>query len=119
MLDLRDVENYLLSGTEVTFEAQGTSMFPTIFSGDVVTIEPIQKSLESLTPEDIIFVKMKRSYALHRFYEFDGRTLSTKGDNLEFLDQDIECCIGILTQRRKTLKSLLKRLKYWALKIPL
>ena len=114
MIDWTDIEKLLSDGKTVSIRVRGVSMYPSLFTDDIITLAPLQGKPQK---EGIYFVKLKNSYAIHRFHHMKDTKIITKGDNLLDVDGEIEKLIGVVTKRKRTLTSLLKRLKYYFLKI--
>lgn len=104
------IEEILEKKQSVDLQVKGTSMYPSLFTGDRVRIEPIE---EDVCLKDIVLIKTKdQQYYLHRIIELEPQ-LVVKGDNIQEVDKDIEKMIGIVKDHRKTAIGLLKRLKYF------
>ncbi len=53
----------LAAGRSVKFRPRGNSMIPRIYSGNEITVEPVQES--QLKANDIVFCKVKGFYFIH------------------------------------------------------
>ena len=115
MIDWGSVEEILNTQTSVKLKVRGVSMYPYLFTDDEVTIEPVLNSHNSYTSKDILFVNSSNRYLIHRYYSSHDDKMLTKGDNLKTPDFPADKVIGIVTRRKYTFKSLLKRFKYYIL----
>ena len=70
----------LTSGGTIRLQALGTSMLPSIWPGDVLSIEP--KSGEEIVPGDIVLVARDGRFFIHRLIEKRSSTWITRGDSL-------------------------------------
>ena len=61
---MRAQAEQLLKGETITFKVKGNSMYPIIFSGETVTVEPIVDKC-SLEPYDVVLCKVSGRYYLH------------------------------------------------------
>lgn len=78
-----------LKKDRLRFRALGSSMFPLIRNGDLVTIKPVDP--DDLSTGDIIFFEKNDSLILHRIIEeekFKGK-FTTKGDNMPICDHAV------------------------------
>ncbi len=103
------VEEILKNKKSVSITVRGTSMYPTLFSGDQVTLIPYDKKIH---PGDIILVRPKDQFLLHRLVEKKEGLYYTKGDNVSDQDPPSVEIIATLCHQKKTILSRLKRLKY-------
>src|SRR5579859_491569 len=70
----------LRSGGAVRLQALGASMLPTIWPGDVLTIE--NKATEETVPGDIVLVARDQRFLIHRLIEKRGSQCITRGDSM-------------------------------------
>jgi hypothetical protein len=70
----------LTSGCAVRLQALGTSMLPSIWPGDVLSIEP--KSGEEILPGDIVLVARDGRFFVHRLIKKSSSAWITRGDSL-------------------------------------
>jgi Peptidase S24-like len=70
----------LSSGRTIRLQALGTSMLPSIWPGDVLSIEP--KSGEKIVLGDIVLVARDGRFFIHRLIQKRNSTLITRGDSL-------------------------------------
>lgn len=68
----------LESGNTIQFNPRGNSMVPLIYSGDRVTVSPID-DFTQLKKGDIVFCKVGRNYYVHKI-----TAISLKKGNLRF-----------------------------------
>lgn len=79
------VAEALSAGHTIRLQAQGTSMLPSIWPGDVLSIEP--KPGREIVPGDIVLVAKQRRFFVHRLIEkYDARWI-TRGDSLAQNDE--------------------------------
>ena len=90
-------------------------MYPYLFTDDLVSIKPIKTDVMGFSKEDILFIKSDNRYLIHRYYSNTNDFVITKGDNLNTPDGPSQRIIGVVTHRKLTVKSLLKRIKYYFL----
>lgn len=72
------VEEYVSQGTPVRIELKGTSMQPTLVSGDVLTLLPIHSDP---VVGDVVLFRTQGRYILHRVVAVDGTHYTMRGDN--------------------------------------
>ncbi|HEV2113268.1 MAG TPA: hypothetical protein VGR50_03910, partial [Terriglobales bacterium] len=92
----------LEQGMSVQFEARGVSMSPTIRSGDMVQVEPLEP--HELRRGDIVLGQDTGRFILHRVMGRDERMCSTRGDSSREADRSIavsEVVGRVLSARRK------------------
>lgn len=92
----------LEQGMSVQFEARGVSMSPTIRSGDMVQVEPLEP--HELHRGDIVLGQDTGRFILHRVMGRDERMCSTRGDSSREADRSIavsEVVGRVLSARRK------------------
>jgi signal peptidase I len=79
----------LRSGLHVHLRAMGTSMLPTLWPGDLLTIESI--AVEQAEPGDLILYMHKGRFFIHRLIEKheDDRTFITRGDCMPAADPPV------------------------------
>ena len=70
----------LSSGGTIRLQALGTSMLPSIWPGDVLSIE--HKSGEEIVPGDIVLVTRDGRFFIHRLIEKSSAAWITQGDSL-------------------------------------
>jgi hypothetical protein len=70
----------LASGGAIRLQALGTSMLPTIWPGDVLSIE--SKPSQEIVPGDIVLVARENRFFIHRLIEKHNATWITRGDSL-------------------------------------
>lgn len=109
LIDWASIETILVHKKKtVVVKVTGTSMAPTIFSGDWVQLAPIYTDTP-LKNQDIVFVRISGKYYIHRYHTDTGLT---KGDNHISWDPLPEIWIGRVQHIEKTFLSRLKRFKY-------
>lgn len=69
-------------GYHLRFQVEGTSMRPTIWPGDIITIDPDRK----VQPGDIIFYHHQGHFLAHRLVACQAGMLLTKGDDSDHPD---------------------------------
>jgi hypothetical protein len=77
----------LRSGGAIRLQALGTSMLPTIWPGDVLTIE--NKAGEESIPGDIVLVARDQRFFIHRLIEKRHSQCVTRGDSMPQNDAPI------------------------------
>jgi hypothetical protein len=77
----------LNSGGTIRLQALGTSMLPSIWPGDVLSIEP--KSGEEIVPGDIVLVARDGRFFIHRLIEKSSAAWITRGDSLPQADAPV------------------------------
>jgi Peptidase S24-like len=70
----------LSSGGTIRLQALGTSMLPTIWPDDVLSIEP--KSGDEIVAGDIVLVARDNRFFIHRLIEKSNSAWITRGDSL-------------------------------------
>src|SRR5271157_1377561 len=70
----------LSSGGAIRLQALGTSMLPSIWPGDVLSIE--HKPGEEIVPGDIVLVARDGRFFIHRLIEKHNSGWITRGDSL-------------------------------------
>ncbi len=106
MTDWKLVEEILGAGTPVEVEVRGTSMYPALFSGEKVLLEPLKdKSAEA---GKCYLTRSQGIYRLHRA-KMENGSLTTRGDNLEFPDPVPEAWLGELISHKRTWKGKARR----------
>lgn len=70
----------LRAGGTIRLQALGTSMLPSIWPGDVLSIE--RKPGEGMVPGDIVLVARDSRFFVHRLIEKHGSRWITRGDSL-------------------------------------
>jgi hypothetical protein len=68
------------SGGAIRLQALGTSMLPSIWPGDVLSIE--SKAREEIVPGHIVLVARDRRFFVHRLIEKRNSQWITRGDSL-------------------------------------
>jgi hypothetical protein len=76
----------LRSGGAIRLQALGTSMLPSIWPGDILSIE---SKLEEVAPGDIVLVARDRRFFIHRLIEQRHSHWITRGDALPQNDAPI------------------------------
>jgi len=77
----------LRSGGTIRLQALGTSMLPSIWPGDVLSVE--NKSGEQAIPGDIVLVARDRRFFIHRLIEKHNSRWITRGDSLPQNDDPV------------------------------
>jgi signal peptidase I len=93
----------LSSGSTIRLQALGTSMLPSIWPGDVLSIEP--KSGEEIVPGDVVLVARDGRFFIHRLIEKRNSTWITRGDSLPQADApvaEVQVLGKVSTIHRKT-----------------
>jgi signal peptidase I len=75
----------LSSGGAIRLRALGTSMLPTIWPGDIVSIE--RGNAQQIFPGDIVLVARQGRFFVHRLIEKNNARWITRGDALPFNDE--------------------------------
>ena len=70
----------LSSGRTIRLQALGTSMLPSIWPGDVLSIEP--RPVAEIVPGDVVLVARDGRFFIHRLIEKRKLTWTTRGDSL-------------------------------------
>ena len=87
-LEMELMRETLERGKKLRFRALGSSMFPTIRGGDIITLEPAE--LGSIRLGDLLFFQNKGQFFLHRLIkkqQINGDPFFvTRGDNLPLPD---------------------------------
>lgn len=107
MTDWGLVEEILARGESVEVEVRGTSMYPSIFSGEKVVLRPMNGA--GAVAEKCYLTRAAGAYRLHRAVPLsDG--MSTRGDNLEYPDPMPEAWLGELVLHKRTWKGQARRI---------
>lgn len=81
----------LEKGNDLRFRALGSSMFPSIRSGDVITVKPVESA--AICVGDVVFYRRDGRVYAHRFIGKKrvngGLLFITRGDHLPFSDPPI------------------------------
>jgi hypothetical protein len=91
MMELREdhrlelAAEVLSAGHTIRLKAQGTSMLPSIWPGDVLSIEP--RAAQALVPGDIVLVAKQSRFFVHRLIEKGNAWWITQGDSLPQFDE--------------------------------
>lgn len=92
------------------FKAMGASMFPLIFSGDIITVTKVDSN--GITIGDIILFENQGSLFVHRLIKAskkeNGKHLITKGDSMHSFDNPI---------RPSQVLGKVKKIKRWGITI--
>lgn len=84
-----DVEDIINSGNSVELKVKGTSMHPTLISGEhKVVLVPYRKQF--LRVGSIALFKYGNKHILHRLISIDGNSLIFQGDNLPNLRESVK-----------------------------
>ena len=77
-------------GATFRLRVWGGSMYPSICSGDLVLVEPVD--VRSLRPGDVLFYRRRGGHLAHRLVELreGGNVLITRGDALDYLDPPVK-----------------------------
>src|SRR5579864_5288439 len=75
----------LTSGGAIRLQAFGTSMLPSIWPGDILSIEP--KPDTQIIPGDIVLVTRQNRFFVHRLIERRSSRWITRGDSLPRNDE--------------------------------
>jgi peptidase S24-like protein len=75
----------LSAGHTIRLQAQGTSMLPSIWPGDVLSIE--RKPGREIVPGDIVLVAKQSRFFVHRLIEKHDARWITRGDSLPQNDE--------------------------------
>jgi hypothetical protein len=75
----------LASGHTLRLQAFGTSMLPSIWPGDILSID--QRPEEEIVPGDIVLVARQNRFFVHRLIERDKSGWITRGDSLPLDDE--------------------------------
>ncbi len=76
----------LASGGTIRLQALGTSMLPSIWPSDMLSIEG---KPGSIVPGDIVLVARDRRFFVHRLIEKDNSVWITRGDSLSQNDEPV------------------------------
>ena len=106
MTDWKLVEQILASGHPVEVEVRGTSMYPSLFSGEKVLLRPMPAA--GAEAGKCYLTRESGVYRLHRALRTEAG-IATMGDNLEFPDPLPEAWIGELAATKRTLKGTARR----------
>jgi len=77
----------LSSFGQVRFRVVGTSMIPTVWPNDVVTIGHVD--VLSIRPSQIVLVRVEYGFVLHRVVRCDSKSLTSRGDSVGFEDPPV------------------------------
>ena len=80
----------LASGHSLRLRAFGTSMLPSIWPGDILTIEP--KAEQEIVAGDIVLVTRQNRFFIHRLIEKHDSRWITRGDSLPHNDDPVASC---------------------------
>ena len=80
----------LTSGRTLRMRAFGTSMLPSIWPGDIVTIEPTHT--QEIAAGDIVLVGRHQRFFIHRLIEKHDSVWITHGDSLVHNDDPVNSC---------------------------
>lgn len=90
-LGIELLQECLEKGNDLRFRALGSSMFPSIRSGDVITVKPVESA--AICVGDVVFYRRDGRVYAHRLIRkqrMDGVFLfTTRGDYLPFSDPSI------------------------------
>src|ERR1039458_4031331 len=75
----------LSCGGVIRLQAMGTSMLPSIWPGDAVSIE--HKPRHEIVPGDIVLVARHGRFFVHRLIEKRNSSWITRGDSLSQIDE--------------------------------
>lgn len=85
-IDLITLKKISALKVPIRITVAGTSMFPTLLSGDVITIN---KKSNYLQGDIIVFIDNNQKLIVHRLIKIQNKTLLCKGDN-SFLLEHVE-----------------------------
>lgn len=113
----------LASGYALRLRAFGTSMLPSIWPGDILSIEP--KPEEEIVAGDIVLVTRQNRFFIHRLIgKHDSRWI-TRGDSLPYNDNALASCdvlgrVSLIQKKKRTIvpnqrRSLFSRALAWTL----
>lgn len=92
---------------------KGTSMYPAIFSGDKLKLEPYKKEENLVVGKDILLVEtVEKRYVIHRVVGLNSGMPITKGDALDHQDENCLRVIGKVVNVKKSMRSRMARLWY-------
>jgi len=77
----------LSSGATIRLQAFGTSMLPSIWPGDVLSVE--RKPDPEIVPGDIVLVARRNRFFIHRLVEKHNSHWITRGDSLPQKDEPV------------------------------
>jgi hypothetical protein len=77
----------LAAGGTLRLQALGTSMLPSIWPGDVLSIEP--KASREISPGDIVLVVRDGRFFVHRLIRMSESEWITRGDSLPQADEPV------------------------------
>jgi len=77
----------LSSGHTLRLRAFGTSMLPSIWPGDILSIEP--KPEQEIVPGDIVLIARRSRFFVHRLIEKQDSRCVTRGDSLPHNDDPV------------------------------
>jgi signal peptidase I len=80
----------LASGHTLRLRAFGTSMLPSIWPGDILSVEP--KTEQEIVPGDIVLVAKRNRFFIHRLIEKQDSRWITRGDSLPDNDDPVNSC---------------------------
>lgn len=93
------VEERIAEGQPVTITLRGTSMQPTLCTGDTLLLEPVTLPLE---PGDIVLFRYRGRHLLHRIVAMTDGRIALRGDNCENCE---ECELSdVVARMRKVVK---------------
>jgi hypothetical protein len=95
----------------VVLKAWGTSMLPSVWPSDLLTIQNV--STEEIVPGDIVLVLRNHRFFIHRLVEkrpgLHGHSWITKGDAMRHNDPPVTGLLGRVTEIRRGNRSLAPR----------
>ena len=80
----------LISGHRLHLRALGTSMLPSIWPGDLLTIEPAPE--QEIAAGDIVLVARQNRFFIHRLIDKHESCWITRGDSLPQNDDPVASC---------------------------
>jgi hypothetical protein len=113
----------LTSGHTLRLRAFGTSMLPSIWPGDLLSIEP--KLEREIVAGDIVLVARQNRFFIHRLVEKHDSRWITRGDSLPQNDDSVDSCdvlgrVSLIHKRARVIvpspcRSLFSRALAWML----
>ncbi len=96
----------LTSGHTLRLQAFGTSMLPSIWPGDILSVEP--KSQQEFVAGDIVLVARRNRFFIHRLIEKHDSRCITRGDSLPHNDDPADACdvlgrVSLIHKKNRTI----------------
>ena len=102
----------LASGHALSLQVFGTSMLPSIWPGDTLSIEP--KAEKEIVAGDIVLVARQNRFFIHRLIEKHDSCWVTRGDSLFHNDNPVAPCdvlgrVSLIHKRNRVIVPTVRR----------